>query len=627
MTKHDPAPLDDEDPFADSFDSFDEAEAVADDAATVSASEAPADLAPAALEAPAPAEAGEDAPFDWFAEFPKADFAAPEPRADVAIGPAPAGLDAPESDAPAADDGADDGEVHAAPTVWISDADRVALAAEPMPAPNAPVLHDAGPDADPAFAPEYDAETPGVAQEPEALADAPSVPAAFDDALTEPQPFDLLAAPITEESFADFAFDDPEPAPAPRPVAEMIASADAALGEAMVPRIAIHVFAQRAETAAMAQTAAADRRLQRASTAVRPGGLPEALALYGSSPTPALVIVENTAPAAQLLGDLDRLAEVCDPGTKVVVIGEANDIGLYRELIRRGVSEYLVPPLNALQLIRTISSLYTDPDTPFVGRTIAFVGAKGGVGSSTLAHNFAWCLAERIEAQACVVDYDLAFGTAGLDFNQDPVQGLYDALAKPDRLDATLIERMLARCTDRLSLFAAPATLDDDYDISAEAYEEVSGKIRSTAPFMVLDLPHVWSGWMRRTLLAADDVVLVAQPDLASLRNAKNMIEVITKARPNDAPPRLVLNQVGLPGRPEIPLKEFGKALGIEPSMIVPFDAKLFGQAANNGQMIGEVNPKAKASDALLQFAQAITRREAAAAKPKSLVERLLKGG
>ena len=132
---------------------------------------------------------------------------------------------------------------------------------------------------------------------------------------------------------------------------------------------------------------------------------------------------------------------------------------------------------------------------------------------------------------------------------------------------------------------------------------------------------------MRKTLLAADDVVLVAQPDLASLRNAKNMIEVITKARPNDAPPRLVLNQVGLPGRPEIPLKEFGKALGIEPSMIVPFDAKLFGQAANNGQMIGEVNPKAKASDALLQFAQAITRREPTAAKPKSLVERLLKGG
>ncbi|MBE7217099.1 MAG: AAA family ATPase [Caulobacteraceae bacterium] len=467
------------------------------------------------------------------------------------------------------------------------------------------------------------------APEAEAIEDAPSVPAAFDDALTQAEPF---------------AFETPEPeapelvraVPAPAgaavsaaasPVAEMIATVEAALGETVVPRIAIHVFAQTAETAAIAQTAAADRRLARASTAVRPGGLPEALALYATSPTPALVIVENTAPAMQLLADLERLAEVCDPGTKVVVIGEANDIGLYRELIRRGVSEYLVPPLSPLQLIRTIGGLYADPATPFVGRTIAFVGAKGGVGASTLAHNFAWCLSERIEVQACVVDYDLPFGTAGLDFNQDPVQSLHDALDKPERLDETLIERMLARCTERLSLFAAPATLDDDYDIAAEAYEEVAAKIRSTAPFMVLDLPHVWSGWMRKTLLSADEVVLVAQPDLASLRNAKNLLELVAKARPNDAPPRLVLNQVGLPGRPEIPLKDFGKALGVEPELVIPFDAKLFGLAANNGQMIGEVNPKAKPSEALVQFAQTITRRTPVAAKPKSLVERLLKGG
>ena len=445
------------------------------------------------------------------------------------------------------------------------------------------------------------------------------MPARFDDAVTEPEPF--------ADFDAEDAFAYAEPEPAPNPVAAMIASAEAALGDAAVPRIAIHVFCQKAETAAVAQAAAADRRLQRASTAVRPGGLPEALALYATAPTPALVIVENLSPAMQLLADLDRLSEVCDPGTKVVVIGEANDITLYRELMRRGVSEYLVPPLQPLQLIRTISGLYADPDTPFVGRTIAFVGAKGGVGSSTLAHNFAWCMAERIGANTCVVDYDLPFGTAGLDFNQDPVNGLYDALSKPDRVDAVLMDRMMSRCTDRLSLFAAPATLDEDYDIGADAYEEVGGKIRSAAPYVVLDLPHVWSAWMRRTLIAADDVVLVSQPDLASLRNGKNLVEMIGKSRANDAPPKLVLNQVGLPGRPEIPVKDFAKAMGMEPALVLPFDAKLFGQAANNGQMIGEVNDKAKASEGLLGFAQALTRREAAPVKPKSLIERLVKRG
>ena len=444
--------------------------------------------------------------------------------------------------------------------------------------------------------------------------EGPTTPADFDDALTEPDAFDAFEA---EPAF--------EPEPASNPVAAMIATAEAALGEAAVPRIAIHVFCQRAETAAVAQAAAADRRLSRASTAVRPGGLAEALTLYRNTPTPALVIVENAAPAAQLLGELDRLAEVCDPGTKVVVIGQANDIGLYRELMRRGVSEYLVPPLQPLQLIRTITGLYSDPAAPFVGRTVAFVGAKGGVGASTLAHNFAYCLSEQIEANCCVVDYDLPFGTAGLDFNQDPVQGLHDALSKPDRLDPVLMDRMMARCSERLSLFAAPASLDDDYDISADAYEEVAQKIRSTAPYVVLDLPHVWSAWMRRTLLSADDVVIVAQPDLASLRNGKNLFELASKGRPNDAPPRLVLNQVGLPGRPEIPVKDFAKAIGVEPALVVPFDAKLFGQAANNGQMIAEVNAKAKPAEALLAFAQALTRREAVEAKPKSLFERLVK--
>jgi pilus assembly protein CpaE len=417
------------------------------------------------------------------------------------------------------------------------------------------------------------------------------------------------------------------PQPTSNPVAALQASAEAAFGETSVPRIAIHAFCQRPETADAVDKAAGDRRLARATTLVHDGGLDEALARYQNEPTPSLIMVESNAPAAELLAGLDRLAEVCDPGTKVVVIGGHNDIGLYRELMRRGVSEYLVPPLQPLQLIRTITGLYADPATPFIGRTLAFVGAKGGVGASTIAHNVGFSLAEVLQSNTVIVDFDLAFGTAGLDFNQDPIQGMADALAKPDRLDPVLLDRMIARCTDRLSLFAAPASLDDDYEFSAEAYEDVANKIRATAPFVVYDLPHTWSGWMRRTLMAADEVVIVAAPDLASLRNAKNMIDLLGRARPNDAPPRLILNQIGLPGRPEIPVKDFAKALGLEPALCLPFDAKLFGQAANNGQMIHEVNPKAKASEGLSQFVQGLARRDAPVVKPKSLVDRLLKRG
>lgn len=421
-----------------------------------------------------------------------------------------------------------------------------------------------------------------------------------------------------------------QPLPAPRPAAanpvhEMIAGAEAAFGEASLPRITIHIFCDSQATADLAEKASADRRMERATVVTRMGGLAAACELYQSQPTPSLVMVESLDPGAQLLGQLDQLAQVCDPGTKVVVIGAANDIALYRELMRRGVSEYMVSPQNPLQMVRAVTSLYADPSAPFVGRQIAFCGAKGGAGASTLAHNVAYSITERLQTGAVLVDYDLAFGTAGLDFNQDPLQGVVDALSQPDRLDSVLMDRMMARCSERLSLFAAPATLDNDYDIGPEAFEEVTQKIRSAAPFVILDLPHVWTAWKRKILLTSDDLVIVATPDLASLRNAKNMVDLVRRARPNDAPPRLVLNQVGVPGRPEIPVKDFGEALGLTPALCLPFDPKLFGQAANNGQMLAEVGPKSRSAEGLDNLAQQIARRDPPPTQKTSLFSSLFK--
>ena len=402
------------------------------------------------------------------------------------------------------------------------------------------------------------------------------------------------------------------------PVGELVAGAASALTpqgsglqvEVTVPRIAIHVFGERQDTLAAAERAGQDRRMSRATTQIRVGGIPGALEAYAHEPTPPLIIVECLDDPQTLLWQVDRLAEVCDAGTKVVVIGATNDIILFRELMKRGVSEYLVAPIQPLQLIAAIGGLFADPAQPFVGRSIAFVGARGGAGASSVAHNTAYAMSERIGANTVIVDYDLPFGTAGLDFNQDPLSGIAEALGQPDRLDAVLLDRMMVRCTDKLSLFAAPATLDSDWDISPDAFEEVTSQIRGTAPFVVLDLPHIWTGWMRKTLISADEVVVVATPDLASLRNAKNMIDLIRSGRPNDAPPRLVLNQVGVPGRPEIPAKDFGAALGVHPSLSIPFDAKLFGAAANNGQMILDAAAKSKAADAFQTLAQIVSRRE-----------------
>jgi len=465
------------------------------------------------------------------------------------------------------------------------------------------------------FAPEFTAEPAAGwtedAPEP-AAADIPDLNlAAYDDFddITEEAPRQILE----------------EPDLAPSPTENLRASIPAGPVEASVPRITVHFFCERSETIEAVEGAIRDRRMEKATTQILPGGLAAALGHYQQQPTPSLIVLESCDPAPILLRLLDQLAEVCDPGTKVVVIGQSNDIALYRELIARGVSEYVVPPIQPLDIIKAVTNLYSDPNAPFVGRSIAFVGARGGAGASTIAHNFAYSLTENLQTNAVIVDFDLPFGTAGLDFNQDPLQGIADALSQPDRLDSTLLDRMMARCSERLSLFAAPASLDQDYDISGEAFEEVASKIRQTAPFVILDLPHIWSGWMRKILLSGDEVVIVATPDLSSLRNAKNMMDLIRQERPNDDPPRLVLNQVGVPGRPEIPLKDFSNALGVEPSMILPYDGKLFGGAANNGQMVLEIGPKSKSAELINQFTQTVTRREAPKATKKSLFSNLIK--
>ena len=410
------------------------------------------------------------------------------------------------------------------------------------------------------------------------------------------------------------------------PTVDMSESFGAAPHERPVPRISIHAFCEFPDTGAALQRAGADRRLSKAHLAVQLGGVNAAVDHYTGQITPNLLIVETKLDGRDALNELDRLAEVCDPATKVIVVGRVNDVELYRELMRRGASEYLVAPLEPLQLIEVISGLYLDPGATPIGRVIAVVGARGGSGSSTVSHNIGWCIAEELHINTTIVDLDLAFGTVGLDFNDEASQGVADALSAPERLDDVLLDRLLLKRGDHLSLFTAPAALERDYDAVPESYEAVIDAVRQTTPCVILDLPHGWQPWIRNTLLAADDVVIVATPDLTSLRNAKNIIELVKNARPNDNPPRLVINQVGMPKRPEIPSKDFAETMGIDPSAIIAFEPALFGQAANNGQMVIELAPKAPVSEALRRICRSLTGRTQASGRSSTSIFSFLKG-
>ncbi len=394
-------------------------------------------------------------------------------------------------------------------------------------------------------------------------------------------------------------------------------------GDRILPRISMHAFCVRSSLLAMMNNIGEDRRMANVALEVHEGGIPAAIQYYGQETTPNLLLIEAIGDRQRMLADLDTLAEHCDENIRVVVVGETNDIRLYRELMDRGVSEYLVSPIKPVQLIRSISALFADPDTPFVGKTLAVTGVKGGVGASAVAHNLAWALSERIKVNSTLVDLDLNFGTTGLDFNQETNATVADALMSPDRFDEAVMGRLIAKASDRLSLLTAPATLDRTYDLDPETYVQVLEMVRGSVPFVVLDLPHIWSDWFKTTVMSSDEIVVVATPDLASLRNGKNMVDFLKAARPNDAPPRLVLNMVGLPKRPEIPPKDFGQAIGLEPSLVLPFDAQLFGTAANNGQMIFDVAPDSKCAQGIDELAATLSGREIQATKG-SLIKKIL---
>jgi len=388
------------------------------------------------------------------------------------------------------------------------------------------------------------------------------------------------------------------------------AGSDQRAETAAIPRIVVQAFCDSPDIMDVISLAAQDRLMARARVTVHSGGTATAAQVLQGGPTPSLIVMESRDPAEALLAQLDRLAEICDAGTKVLMIGHTNDIALYRELMRRGVSEYIVAPINPRSVIGAISDIYSDETSDRLGQVYAFIGAKGGVGSSTVAHNVGWMIGQRFGQEVILADMDLPFGTGSLDFNLDPAQGIAEVVQDINRLDNVLLDRLLSKYDEHLSLLAAPTTLEKSYDLDGDIFGPLLEVAQASVPFTILDIPHLWTSWVQNALTLADQVVITAEPDLANLRNAKNMVGFLKRMRPNDPPPKIVLNRVGLPKRPEIKPRDFASAIEMEPIACIPFEANLFGTAANNGQMVPQVSAKSGVADIFAATAQLITGRK-----------------
>jgi MinD-like ATPase involved in chromosome partitioning or flagellar assembly/TPR repeat protein len=260
-------------------------------------------------------------------------------------------------------------------------------------------------------------------------------------------------------------------------------------------------------------------------------------------------------------------------------------------------------PTPADDIADALCRLYADTDK---SRVIAVIGARGGIGASTIAHNLAWCIAERQHAAAALLDLDLAFGAASYAPKEGAEFSIADAFARLDAIDETLDRTAIER-TPRLRIFNAPAAVERALEPEPEALQAVIAHARRMSAFVVLDLPHAWNAWIKHALLGADDIVIVSGPDLASLRNTDNMLKLLRSEPGRVASPIVALSMVGVPKRPEIPFKDFSEALVLAPSATFAFDPALYSSATMAGQSIYEAAPNSKAARALDALATQLT--------------------
>ena len=310
---------------------------------------------------------------------------------------------------------------------------------------------------------------------------------------------------------------------------------------------------------------------------IRSGGIARAIQHLGAERSPETIIVDISGtdmPASRV----HDLAQVCEPGVTVIAIGDRNDIGLYRDLVRAGVSEYIVKPATPQLLAKALSAQPAaaegSPISRKLGKMVAVVGARGGVGTTTLAINLAWYLANRQKRRIILLDLDLQNGDCALALNLRPTPGLCEALVNPLRIDSVFLERAMAVHGERLFVLSAEEPLRADAEFRTEAVEMLVGVLRTQFHYVIVDLPRLSGAPYRRSLDMADIRVIVADQTLRSVRDTVRLRAALGE---DNAAHRnlLVVNRCGEGGRYAMTLEEMAR-VELRPKVVIPFRPKLF---------------------------------------------------
>ena len=355
------------------------------------------------------------------------------------------------------------------------------------------------------------------------------------------------------------------------------------------------------------------------NASVHKGGIREATRVLGEQRSPRLLVVDISGVDLPLSA-VNELAEVCEPGVTVIALGDRNDVGLFRDLINNGVSDYLVKPiapaLMQKSLLNVVESATQGRQNDRRGRLVAVTGARGGVGATMLATGISWTIANRRRRRVALVDLDLQFGTVALALDLEPSPGLREALEHPGRIDALFVDRAMVRHSDTLYVLSGEESLGDPMSPDTSSLDILLKELRNTFHYVVVDLPRQVSPATQHVAQGATNLVLVTDLSLAGMRDTLRQLALLPTTNAA-CQVTLVANRVGEYREGEIARKEFEAAVGRAVDLVIPFDAKSVAAATNVGRPV--VEGRGKVAEAIQQLTDRVAGNPAASTKPRRL--------
>jgi len=355
----------------------------------------------------------------------------------------------------------------------------------------------------------------------------------------------------------------------------------------LLPQARVDLFLKDKETSEAARGLVDDWRFARVSMRVEEGDVETAINAYGDMKSPALVIIETDTTDESFIERLEALAGHCGEGTNAIVVGPVNDIDLYRHLISIGVSDYIVRPVAEEKLADVIARALIKNLGASGSRLITTIGAKGGVGTSSLTHALAIGLSTTENQKTFLMDAAGGWSSLSVNLGFEPMTTLHEAVHAASNQDWDVLGRMVHKANDKLSILASGSDQLLEPSIHAQHFEELLDMVMGSYPVVVADLSDSIPSLKKAALEKSHQVVIVTTPTLSSLRTARTLIQEIKTLHGGSTDKiSLVLNMVGEGGNKEIPEKDIAEALDFKPSISVPFDVKTFFGSENEGRDI-----------------------------------------